>query len=275
MCQERQKHMNKLHIMYIYIAMWICSLNMFAGGEQLKSHPNVYPKGYSFWIQLPEDYAETKEHTPLIIFLHGASLCGGSLNRAIKYGPINATKYGLTIHSIVIAPHNPGGPWSPMKINDILEWMKQNYAFAHDRVYVIGMSLGGYGTLDFSAVYPEKVAAAMALCGGTTIKDYEPLGRLPLWIIHGTADKAVNIKESKVIVETMRKQHNDARLRYDWLKGGSHELPSRYFYISQTYDWLFSHSLKDPGRPVERSIKITKDDLKHAYRNIKNDSFEE
>ena len=267
--------MRLLYIIYIYIALCFCPVHMWAKGEKLKSHSNVYPKGYSFWMQFPADYDETQERTPLIIFLHGASLCGGGLSRAIKYGPINATKYGLGIHAIVVAPHNPGGPWSPMKVNDILEWMKKKYAFAHDRVYVIGMSLGGYGTLDFAAAYPEKVAAAIALCGGSTTKDYTPLGKLPLWIIHGTADEAVNIRESKMIVEAMRKQHNDSRLRYDWLQGGSHGLPSRYFYISQTYDWLFSHSLHDPGRPVNRDMNITQEDLRHAYRNMKSEQFDE
>ncbi len=266
--------MKSLYIIYMY-AMLTVAVGARAEGPKLTSHSNIYPKGYSFWMQFPEDYEETKEHTPLVIFLHGASLCGGSLKKALKYGPINACKYGLDIHAIIVAPHNPGGSWSPMKINDILEWMKQKYEFAHDRVYVIGMSLGGYGTLDFAAAYPEKVAAAMALCGGSTCKDYEPLGKVPLWIIHGTADKAVSVKESKIIVEAMQKQHIDSRLRYDWLQGGSHGLPARYFYISHTYDWLFSHSLRDPNRPVDRNIMVTQDDLKQAYKNMKGEFFDE
>ncbi len=253
----------------------LLALNMSAQKASLKLHSSIQPKGYGFWIQLPEDYDETKEHTPLIIFLHGASLCGGGMDRALKYGPINATKYGLQIHAIIVAPHNMGGPWSPMKINDILEWMKQNYAFNRDRVYVLGMSLGGYGTLDFACCYPEKVAAAMALCGGSTMKDFDPLGKLPLWIIHGTADRAVSVKESQRVVEAMQQNHVDTRLRYDWLKSENHGTPARYFYITQTYDWLFSHSLRDPDRPVDRTIQVTKEDLRHAYRDMKDEDFDE
>ena len=261
-------------IIYIWVLFFVPVTSVAQTGK-LKSQRSIYPKGYSFWMQFPEGYEETAEHTPLIIFLHGASLCGGSMNRAIKYGPVDAAKHGLPIHAIILAPHNPGGPWSPMKINDILEWMKTKYPFNHDRVYVIGMSLGGYGTIDFAAAYPEKVAAAMALCGGATTKDFESLGKLPLWIIHGTADRAVAVKESQVIVEAMQHSHADTRLRYDWLRGASHGALARYFYVTQTYDWLMSHTLRDPERPVDRTINITQGDLNQAYRDMKDEDFDE
>lgn len=58
--------------------------------------------------------------------------------------------------------------------------MEANYAFDRNRVYVLGMSLGGYGTLDFVGTYPERVAAALALCGGCSLKDQSRLGEAPL-----------------------------------------------------------------------------------------------
>lgn len=95
--------------------------------------------------------------------------------------------------------------------------MKQNYEFDHTRVYVLGMSLGGYGTLDFAGTYPDKIAAAVALCGGSTLKDYRGLGELPLWIVHGTADRAVSVRESQKVVTGMKTLGITSRLRYDWL----------------------------------------------------------
>ena len=77
-----------------------------------------------------------------------------------------------------------------LKIDDVVEWTKAHYQVDASRIYVLGMSLGGYGTLDYAGTYPHKVAAAMALCGGCTLRDKQGLGDLPLWIIHGTADKA-------------------------------------------------------------------------------------
>lgn len=238
------------------------------GTDLLSAKKGVIPGGYNFWVYTPEDYYFTQESTPLVLFLHGASLCGNDLNRALRYGTVAAIKMGLDIPALVVTPQNPGGSWKPSKLNDILEWMSENYAYDHDRVYVLGMSLGGYGTLDFVGTYPEKVAAAMALCGGCTLKDQSRMGEAPLWIIHGTADRSVSIRQSQNVVNRMKQSGITDRLRFDWLPGASHSALARYFYTSKTYEWLFSHSLRDPDRPVRRDINITQSDLNQAYREI-------
>ena len=153
-------------------------------------------------------------------------------------------------------------------IHDVLEWTRQHYPCDSTRVYVLGMSLGGYGTMDFVGSYPDKVAAAMALCGGCSLRDVQPLGQVPLWIIHGTADRAVNVKESKKVVSALQDAHNDSRLRYDWWPGANHGKPARMFYLKKTYEWLFSHCLADPDRPVNRDIQIHMNELTHAYTDM-------
>ena len=244
------------------------SMNMMAQYDLLSAKKAVNKGGYKFWVYVPEDYYYSQESTPLVFFLHGASLCGHNLNRVLKYGTIDAVQMGLNLPAIVVAPQNPGGSWSPKKLNDILEWMEKNYAFNKNRVYVLGMSLGGYGTMDFVGTYPEKIAAGMALCGGTTLKDLSRIGEAPLWIIHGTGDRAVSVRESQKVVDTMKRQGNDKRLRYDYPPGASHGALARYFYSMQTYEWLFQHTLLDPGRPVDSKIKISLADLSHVYREI-------
>ena len=206
--------------------------------DLLSAKKGVIKGCYNFWVYTPEEYYYTQETTPLIIFLHGASLCGRDLNRVLRYGSIDAAQMGLMIPALIVAPQNPGGWWDPHKLNEILEWMKLHYVFDESRVYVLGMSLGGYGTLDFAGTYPDKIAAAIALCGGATLKDYRGLGELPLWIVHGTADRAVSVREA------------------------------RYFYTSKTYEWLFQHTLRDPWRPVNTTIDINKADLSNAYREF-------
>lgn len=208
---------------------------------------------------------------PVVIFLHGASLCGMDLYRVRRYGSLDAVKRGVNIDAIILAPQNPGGAWNPRKIMNILEWTKQNYLVDTNRVYVLGMSLGGYGTMDMAGTYPDKIAAAMALCGGTTLKDVSKMGELPFWVIHGTADRAVGISCSKTVVAQLEEQHNDSLLMYTWLKGASHSALARLFYHPKTYEWLFSHSLADPVRSVNRNFDITMDDIKHAYDGIRRD----
>ena len=170
----------------------------------------------------------------------------------------------------VVAPQNPGGPWSPRKLNNILEWMKSHYSIDASRVYVLGMSLGGYGTMDFVGTYPNKIAAGMALCGGTTLKNMSGLGEVPLWIMHGTADRAISINESKRVVNYLQANHLDQLLRYDWLQGGSHGVLARIFYLQKTYDWLITHSLNDKPKTIDKDFNITWDDIKATYQNLKN-----
>lgn len=227
------------------------------------------PGGYDFWVYTPTDYYYSLETTPVVMFLHGASLCSKDMNRSRRYGPLDAIVRGRQIDALVIVPQNPGGAWNPDKLNDILEWTKKNYAMDSTRVYVLGMSLGGYGTMDFAAAYPDKIAAAMALCGGCSAKDKSGLGRLPLWIIHGTGDRAVPVKQSQTVVKQLQDTNNDKRLRFDWLRGASHGALARILYMRKTYEWLFSHSTADPSRPVRSDITIDNSDLKKAYNDMK------
>lgn len=240
----------------------------FAQYDFLRPVKDSIPGGYNFWVYTPQDYYYSLESTPVIIFLHGQSLCGRNLERVRRYGPLDAIVKGRQIEALVLVPQNPGGAWKPEKINEVLEWTKKHYAMDSTRVYVMGMSLGGYGTLDFAGTYPDKVAAAMALCGGTTLKDLSGLGKLPLWIMHGTADRAVPIKHSKTVVEQLQKSGNDKRLRFDWLKGASHGALARILYMTKTYEWLLSHSIRDKDRPVNTEIDIEKSDLSKAYNDM-------
>lgn len=252
-----------LCFMLLLLAAWRVSAHDF-----LRPVKDEIPDGYNFWVYTPVDYFYSQEQTPVIIFLHGASLCGRNLDKVRRYGPLDAIVKGRDIDALTIVPQNPGGAWNPKKIMDVLDWVKQHYACDTTRVYVLGMSLGGYGTMDVCGTYPDRIAAGMALCGGSSLKDVSGLGKLPFWIIHGTADRAVPIKQSKVVVEKLQQGGNDSRLIYDWWQGANHGTPARVFYLKKTYEWLFSHSLVDPDRPTNRSISIGMDDLQKAYNDV-------
>lgn len=258
-----------LHTTILTLLLLMLHTATWAQYDLLSAKKGVVKDGYDFWVYTPDDYYFSQEQTPLIIFLHGASRCGRDMKRCLRYGPVDAIKMGRQIPALIVTPQNPGGAWNPRRLNNILEWMKKNYSFDDTRVYVIGMSLGGYGTLDFAGTYPDKIAAAIALCGGSTLKDYRGLGELPLWIVHGTADRAVSVRESQKVVEGMKILGATERLRYDWMPGASHGALARFFYTDKTYDWLFQHALSDPRRPINTNIDITKTDLSQAYRDIK------
>ncbi len=256
----------------ITCVLLLATLLTWAQASSFEAKRGVIPGGYNFWIHTPDDYEPGGHRFPLIIFLHGASLCGNNLDRVLRYGTMDAIEKGKRIPMLVVAPQNPGGAWNPKKLNDLLTWMEDHYSVDTTRVYVLGMSLGGYGTMDFVAAYPHKIAAAMALCGGSSRRDVQSLGQVPLWIMHGTADKAVSVKESKRVVEALQQQGHDQLLRYDWFGGASHGYLARVFYLQKTYDWLIAHSLHDRPREVSTIFDITKDDIASTYRELKIDA---
>ena len=250
------------------IVMCMACLAAHAQNGQLAQMKGTVADSYNFWLYAPREYTAEHRRVPVIIFLHGASLCGNNMQRVRRYGLLHAIEKGRYYPAMVIAPQNSGGAWSPAKIARILDWVEQHHDVDTTRVYVIGMSLGGYGTLDFAGTYPGRVAAAMALCGGSTLRDFDGLGRIPLWILHGTADRAVPVGQSKSVVKAIEASGHDKLLRYDWLKGASHGDLARILYLKQTYDWLFSHSLNDKPRETDRTISISMSDLRDAYADL-------
>ena len=233
---------------------------------QLMACRNFINDGYNFWLYLPDDY-ETSEKKPLVLFLHGKSLSGNDLNLVRNYGCIDAVSRGRMIDAVVVAPQTAEA-WQPSKVMEVVDWVNKNYMVDMNRFYVIGMSMGGYGTLDFVATYPDKVAAAMALCGGATVPELCGLNEVPLWIMHGTADTAVPVGCSERVVDAMVACGDTTRLIFDRFKGVNHTRLARVFYLEETYDWLFAHTLADSARVLDRNIEITVETLKSAYNDL-------
>lgn len=252
--------MKKLFLILMLIQMSLPSL------AQLMACRGFVEEGYDFWLYLPDSY-EKAEELPLVMFLHGKSLSGDSLEMVLRYGCIHALLKGRPIDAIVVAPQAQTS-WEPARVMALYDWIDDHYKVDTNRFYVLGMSMGGYGTLDVATEYPDKVAAAMAMCGGALGKELCGLSTLPLWIIHGTDDELVPIRCSDRVVDSIRSCGDTTRLIYHRLEGENHSRLARVFYLEQTYKWLFSHSLKDQDRPVNRDFSMSTDLLEVAYDNM-------
>lgn len=194
---------------------------------------------YNFWINLPKD-SILNAKPPILIFLHGKSLSGTDLNRVRKYGVIKEIEKGRTIDAIVVAPQVASGSWSPDKVLEVLEYVQKNYNTDSSRIYVCGMSLGGYGTLNFAGKYAGKITAAVALCGGGNVKDAQNLSTIPLWIQHGDADKPVPISQSIKVVDAINCVNSGKNMIWTIHKGAGHSELERVFRSDAMYDWLFA-----------------------------------
>jgi predicted peptidase len=197
---------------------------------------------YNYWLYLPND-SILQNNPPILIFLHGRSLSGSDLNTVKRYGVIHEIEKGRKIPGIVIAPQVPSGKsWEPAKIKNVLETVRAQYKTDTNRLYVTGMSLGGYGTLNFAGAYPELVTAAVALCGGGNVKDGCDLAQVPLWIQHGNLDAAVPISESEKIVKAIKACNGGENLKYTVVKGADHGDLEKAFRTDEIYNWMFQYN---------------------------------
>jgi predicted peptidase len=223
----------KAHILFIFLLIG------FYGNSQLSAVKGK--TAYPFWINLPSD-SILNSNPPILIFLHGKSLSGTDLNRVLKYGVIHEMNKGRKIPAIVVAPQVASGSWQPDKLLELLDYIEKTYKTDKKRVYVVGMSLGGYGTLHFAGAYPNRVTAAVALCGGGYQNDACNLAKIPLWIQHGTADKAVSIEESRKIVRAIERCNGGKHMIYREIVGADHGAMERVFRNDELYNWLFKFS---------------------------------
>ena len=218
-----------------FLVFSILLLISFTGNGQIQAVKGK--AAYPFWINLPSESVMNSK-PPILIFLHGKSLSGTDMNKVRKYGVIHEMDKGRIINAIVVAPQVPYGSWDPDKILTVLEYVQRSYNTDSSRIYVVGMSLGGYGTLRFAGKYSDKITAAVALCGGGNTNDAQRLSTIPLWIQHGDQDFAVPISESEEMVNAIRK-FNTNNLIYTIHKGANHADLERVFRTDEMYNWLF------------------------------------
>lgn len=226
--------------------------------------------GYDFLLYLPESYEKTDEKLPVVFYLHGRSCTGTDINKVTKYGTITALRRGVDVDAIVIAPQvesvNKG--WEPKKVIDVLNYVSEHYRVDENRVYAFGMSMGGNGVYKVLSAYPDKFAAGISMCG-VCLVDEKPIANVPLWIIHGTADEKINHSRSMDFVQKMIASRMASRLHLTLLVGCDHSILARVFMLEKAYEWLFSHSLTDEGRPASMVCELTSDDLKNIHLHIK------
>jgi predicted peptidase len=237
-------------------------------GGTLYEYRDSVKNGYNFLLYIPDSYKELPDSVslPVVVCLHGRSRSGNNLNMITKYGCVDALRRGTQIDAIVICPQCPtGNGWKAERVMNVVDFVAGRYRCDPDRLYVFGMSMGGWGTFKMVAEYPDRVAAAIAMCGGYTGDQVQNMGQVPLWIIHGDRDEVTNQSHSLRIVNALKEGGNDTRLRYTWLENQGHSILARIFLLQQTYDWLFQHRLTTPDRPCSRDYDVSVGDLRRAY----------
>ncbi len=158
-----------------------------------------------YLLSLPAGYDTSKEKSwPLVLFLHGAGESGNDLAKVKIHGPPKIAETNGPFPFILVSPQCPGRGWNPDVLNALLDSILAQYRVDKDRVYLTGLSMGGYGTWLLAAAHPDKFAAIAPICGGGNAADAKKLARLPIWVFHGAKDPTVPLQRSQEMVDALK-----------------------------------------------------------------------
>lgn len=220
-------------------------VTFLAKAQKIEYFNDLMSDMYNFAIYEPAGYDPVNStDMPVVMFLHGRSMSIGL--DGYRYGTIESIKKEFDIlkgqPALVVEPNAKGGEgWGSVKLHKVYEFLKAHYAFDHDKFYVIGMSMGGWGTLNYVNKYPDEVAACVGICGGCDAKSPCGLNKVPTWIIHAADDETTDVACSDRVVEAMKACGSTNLLKYSRLESGGHSLIN-YFQIHSLYEWLFKHN---------------------------------
>jgi len=193
-----------------------------------------------YLLSLPEGYNK-QDKCPLMIFLHGMGERGTDLNRVKVHGPPKIVAKSNTTPFIIISPQCPRTEfWNIEKLSKLLDHILATTKADPQRVYLTGLSMGGYGTWAWAASQPQRFAAAIPICGGGNPRKAKKLVKLPIWAFHGRKDNVVALSKSKAMVDAIKKA-GGTKVKLTVYPEAGHNSWTKTYNNPEIYKWLLSH----------------------------------
>ncbi len=198
--------------------------------------------GYKYLLTLPEGYAaDADKKWPLVVFLHGAGERGDNLELLKKHGPPKLIAAGKKFEAIVVCPQvHTGNVWNEQGVKALTDEIVRTHRVDTSRLYLTGISMGGFGTWDTALAYPDTYAAIAPICGGAGIGFLlaDRLKTQPCWIFHGDQDKAVTVEYSLQMHKALQKVGSPAKLTI--YPGVAHDSWTQTYDNEEFWTWLFA-----------------------------------
>ncbi len=204
----------------------------------------------AYWLYLPQDYQrEGERRWPLILFLHGAGERGTNLSKVAVHGPPKFLRNRPDFPFVVVSPQCPTGEvWSDETLLALLDHVLARHAIDPARVYLTGLSMGGYGTWSLATKAPQRFAAVAPICGGgETIRVLLPgpgqaaaLRTLGVWAFHGAKDDVVPVAESERMINAF-KAAGVKDLQLTVYPDAGHDAWTETYENPRLYDWFLEH----------------------------------
>ncbi len=184
---------------------------------------------------------------PLLLFLHGRGESRGPLSLVAKWGPPRMIARGEMLPFIVVSPQCPAADqWSSAtqqrRLVELLDHIMANHPVDGQRVYLTGLSMGGYGSWTLAAAHPERFAAVVPICGGGRVEDAFKLVEVPIWTFHGDQDAAVPLARSVEMVEAIQAS-GGKKIRFTKLEHVGHNSWSSAYALPDLYAWMLQQKL--------------------------------
>lgn len=187
---------------------------------------------------------------PVLLFLHGAGECGrdGLKQTQVGIGPAIRANSERFPALVVFPQASVGYGWRGFNLSAAgaaLDDVTGTFDIDHDRVYVTGLSMGGYGAWAIALQQPERFAAVVPICGGLdssvgfNISDAAArLAHLPHWVFHGDQDTVIPVQQSRAMVDAL--QAAGAAVRYTEYEGVLHNSWDRAYAEPELMPWLLA-----------------------------------
>jgi predicted peptidase len=237
-------------------ALWLASPAGLLAQEAGKQQPQALEKTITkvvkanYLLYLPKDYKkEEGKKWPLLIFLHGSGESGDDLEKVKVHGPPKLIAAGKEFPFIVVSPQAPLVPrrgWDNEVLNTLLDDLIAKYAVDEDRVYLTGLSMGGYGTWAWASSNPERFAALVPICGGGQPRMARRIKDIPIRVYHGAKDEAVPLKESEDMVAAL-KQAGATDVKLTVYPDAGHDSWTVTYDNPELYTWLREQKRKKPA----------------------------
>jgi predicted peptidase len=217
------------------------------------AHPITQTAEVSYLLYLPVDYGkDPQQKWPLILFLHGSGERGSDLE-LLKRQPLPKTlDRQKDFPFIVISPQLSlaMANWSDLiePVKTLLDQIQASYSVDTQRIYLTGLSMGGFGTWEFALRYPRRFAAIVPIAGGYRFQSHAipenicDLKDLPVWVFHGAQDTNVLPAQSEEMVEALRAC--GGKVRFTLYPDADHSASwTRAYANPDVYKWLLDKRL--------------------------------
>ena len=198
-------------------------------------------KEAKYVLFVPHDYKGDKPY-PLVLFLHGAGETGndGKKQTYVGLGPVTRMQE-KSFPFFVVFPQSQDRTWAAeskdgLRALDILAAVQREYKIDDKRLYLTGLSMGGFGTWSLATKYPDRWAAIVPVCGGGDPAKAESIKDIPCWCFHGDADTAVPVERSRQMIEALKGA--GGKPKYTEYAGIGHNSWEMAYNTPELYDWL-------------------------------------